>query len=432
MHNQFNQPFERFIRKKMQALQESPSDQLWDRIAAQQREIRRWGIFRQILIRSGILAGLLAGVICGAGHWPEGFPKIGHKAAQSFSSVPQNTPSLLKSIGGQTLPNPQKKAIVTEHQSTRPSTVDLKDKLPATDQPISAHKKQNPQQNSPKQPISQGIESRVFKFISQKHLSDTSSVAAIQEQEAVGKKHWLDFPQLPVRGSVNIASVTPETSFSREKLILPIKPLREPMLQYGLSFSGGKLGQLGPAGGSHFSIGIQFQYRLSHNVHLFGGVEWQQGQRNFNPIVLGSGIQAFPQAQFPHLPQLPPVPDNLFFNLLSSWEGVSMPLGATICGKLPIRRTEWLARAYYKPYFAIKQENQLLAPLFSSLSDEVFEDKKAVLKTGWAGVQAGMSYAVDKRWQLELTLSIEQALEPVNLERINHQAFSLRLAILRR
>lgn len=431
MQNQFNQPFERFVRKKIQALRKSPSDQLWERIAARQREIRRWRIFRQLLIRSGILAGLLAGVIWGAGHWQGGLPKTGQKTAQSFSPVLKTVPHSLEPGKAQTLPN-SKEAVTTKGQFIQQPAIGIQDKKTATIHPIAAHKKQIPGKNSPEQAINPGIENRVLQFISAQSLFDTSSIVADPEHETTSKKPRFGFPQLPSRFSTTVAFAKPEASFSTGQFPHFIKPLRAPLLQYGLAFSGGKLDQLGPAGGHHFSIGIQLQYRLSHNFHLFGGVEWQEGQRNFNPIVLGGGIQAFPDAQFPHLPQLPPVPGGMFFNLLSRWKGVSLPLGATICGKLPIPRTAWLARAYYKPYFAIKQENQLLAPLLSSLSDEVFEDKKAALKTGWAGAQAGLGYAVDKRWQLELTLTMEQALAPVNLERVNHQTFSLRLAILRR
>lgn len=431
MHNQFHQPFERFVRKKMQALRKPPSNQLWERIATRQREIRRWGIFRQILIRSGILVGLLAGVIWGAGQWPEEPPKTAQETAQSFSTAPKNAHQLLDFGNTQTLSN-YKEVVTTERQFTKQPTIGIKDKTPASVHPIPARKKQMPRKTGRKQPIGSGLENQVVEFISEESMSGTAPIAASQAQEVVDKKPWFDFQQLPSRLSTTVAFVKPESPFSIGNFSPPIKPLRETGLQYGLSFSGGKMDQLGSPGGHHFSIGIQLQYRLSPSFHLFGGLEWQEGQRNFNPIVIGGGIQAFPNIQFPHLPQLPPVPDGMFFNLLSGWKGISLPLGATICGKLPIRRTEWLARTYYKPYFAIKQENLLLAPLLSSLSDEVFEDKKAALKTGWAGVQAGLGYAVDKRWQLELTLTFEQALAPVNLERVNHQTFSLRLAILRR
>ena len=90
-----------------------------------------------------------------------------------------------------------------------------------------------------------------------------------------------------------------------------------------------------------------------------------------------------------------------------------------------------MLRAFYKPQFALLRKNEVWAPL-TSLDKQLFETKKQALRAGWIGAQAGLDGHLGRRLHVELTLNAEQALQPVNLEQVNYQAFSLRLAVFRR
>jgi hypothetical protein len=118
------------------------------------------------------------------------------------------------------------------------------------------------------------------------------------------------------------------------------------------------------------------------------------------------------------------------FQLQSDWKGLSMPLGAALYTKSPFPDCQWLLRAYYKPQLALQRKNRLFAP-FTSVDNQLFEEKQQPLRAGWLGAQVGLEMQATRRLCFELTLNAEQALQAVNLEQVNYQAFTLRLAVLR-
>jgi hypothetical protein len=235
-----------------------------------------------------------------------------------------------------------------------------------------------------------------------------------------------ELPQVPRKLHLNTFAYSPALPY--------IQPVRSHKWHYGVSFSTGRLHESGNWESNYLSAGLQVQYRLTTKLHLFGGLEWIQGKCRFDAKPDLGGALEFSRSQFPFIPpfpQGPPPLPSLDFYVQSHWNGLSIPLGITLYQKSPYRRIDWVLRTYYKPQFALLRENEVWAP-FTSLDKQLYATKKQALRAGWIGAQAGLSSHLHKRFHAELTLNAEQALQPVNLEQVNYQAFSLRLAVFRR
>ena len=436
MQHTSDHPFERYIRNKMLALRRAPSDDLWERIASRQKAVVRRRFVSRLLVRTGILLGVIA---------------LLFRGIKCHSNQSADTMQLVQKSG----------ALIVPPAENAPSLATVQSHIPAS-QPILPN-------SSTDQDIlkNQGKQRRPIPFQTRQY--DTSN--KVDSKWMMEKKKEL--PAVPVLGSSIVAgNVTAQEStqpapdtvvlFNSDHPLSPltaarialsqnpakfklntffylpaapvIRPDRAKKWQYGVAFSSGKLHKSGNWESSYLSTGLQVQYRLTKKIHLFGGLEWVQGKCRFDAQSDIGGVRGFSRSQFPFIPpfpQGPPPPPALDFYVQSHWSGVSVPLGVTLYRKSPYQRFDWVLRAFYKPQFALLRKNEVWAPL-TSLDKQLFETKKQALRAGWIGAQAGLDGHLGRRLHVELTLNAEQALQPVNLEQVNYQAFSLRLAVFRR
>ncbi|MBK8425839.1 MAG: hypothetical protein IPL27_07580 [Lewinellaceae bacterium] len=436
MQHTSDHPFERYIRNKMLALRRAPSDDLWERIASRQKAVVRRRFVSRLLVRTGILLGVIAllfrGIKCHSNQSADTMQLV-QKSGALIVPPAENAPSLATvqshiPASQPILPNSSTDQDILKNQEKQRRPIPFQTRQYDTSNKVDSKWMMEKKKELPAVPV---LGSSIV-------AGNVTAQESTQPAPDTVRLFNSDHPLSPLTAARIALSQNPAKFKLNTFFYLPaapvIRPDRAKKWQYGVAFSSGKLHKSGNWESSYLSTGLQVQYRLTKKIHLFGGLEWVQGKCRFDAQSDIGGVRGFSRSQFPFIPpfpQGPPPPPALDFYVQSHWNGLSIPLGVTLYRKSPYQRFDWVLRAFYKPQFALLRKNEVWAPL-TSLDKQLFETKKQALRAGWIGAQAGLDGHLGRRLHVELTLNAEQALQPVNLEQVNYQAFSLRLAVFRR
>lgn len=442
MEHPSDHPFERYIRDKMYSLRRTPSDGLWERIATQQRSVRRRQVRRNRLFglgggvlllmalawkyRSGISAGSVQNALSPVVIAPIPAPPSTNAAARfpDQKTLPLNVP---EKLAGRAEMQQYQSAGRTVHDTIRAVLPDKTAPYRRKEQPSSSSALQTP--FSPLIPAASVENTGTTSELPPVDLFTTGE----KNREKISLAPAENVPILPVPLTpAQWVRKTPALSQIQRPVLYDIPVYTANRWQYGLSFTGGKLHESGNWQSAYLGAGVQVQYRLTDRIFIFGGVEWMRGACRFDSKPDLSGAPEFSRSQFPHIPPFPAGTAPLLnLHLQSEWSGFLIPIGVTLYRESKHRSLDWLLRPYYKPQFALQRRNRIWAPL-TPLDNQLFQAGQHEWRAGWVGAQTGFDYRLSGRLHVELTLNAEQALQPVGLEQVNYQAFSLRLALLRR